>query len=191
MLEKLPRAIGRALKHARPGLEKTLYFDEALHAVPETLVLTSPTFDFEGAIPADFTADGPGLSPPVHWSNLPEEAAALVFVIEDADSPTPQPLTHAIVYDLPPTLTGFAAGALRSANHSGEAYAMGKNSRHTLEYLPPDPPPGHGVHRYVFQLYALDAATGVPDHPSKGDIKEALLDRVISRGLLIGIYERP
>ena len=30
-------------------------------------------------------------------------------------------------------------------------------------YLPPDPPPGHGPHRYAFQVFALDTVPRSPD----------------------------
>ncbi|MEO7338654.1 MAG: YbhB/YbcL family Raf kinase inhibitor-like protein, partial [Caldimonas sp.] len=57
---------------------------------------------------------------------------------------------------------------------------------------PPDPPPGHGVHHYAFQVFALDAsAPPFSDTPGRDEVLEALRDHAIASGCLIGTYERP
>jgi phosphatidylethanolamine-binding protein (PEBP) family uncharacterized protein len=55
--------------------------------------------------------------------------------------------------------------------------------------LPPDPPRGHGEHRYVFQLFALRAGPQV-DGLGRRAFIELILDRAIAVGCLIGTYER-
>lgn len=94
MLEKLPVAVGRALRGVRPGLDELVYDDAGLAGVPECLEVESGAFAPEGAIPRVYTADGEGTSPPLAWRGVPEAARALVLLVEDADSPTPQPLVH-------------------------------------------------------------------------------------------------
>ena len=37
----------------------------------KTLTVTSPAFAANGAIPAEFTCDGEGKTPPLSWSNVP------------------------------------------------------------------------------------------------------------------------
>ena len=78
-------------------------------------------------------------------------------MVEDADAPTPHPLVHAIVVGLEPGDGALAEGALDSADHDGSGLQAGRNSYLQARWLPPDPPPGHGVHRYAFQLFALGA----------------------------------
>jgi phosphatidylethanolamine-binding protein (PEBP) family uncharacterized protein len=39
---------------------------------------------------------------------------------------------------------------------------QGHNSYFTHRYLPPDPPPGHGPHRYAFQIFALSEYLAKP-----------------------------
>ena len=113
MLEKIPGAVGEALSGLKAGCEKT-----ASHAtfadVPARLVLTSPAFAEGAELPARFTADGEGLSPPLAWSNLPAGTAALVVLVEDAGSPTPQPLVHLILWSVPPDVSEIREGALPS-----------------------------------------------------------------------------
>ena len=68
---------------------------------------------------------------------------------------------------------------------------MGRNSFMKSQYLPPDPPPGHGPHRYVFQIYALDRHLELAEGAGKEDVVLGLQDAVMAKGLLVGTYERP
>jgi phosphatidylethanolamine-binding protein (PEBP) family uncharacterized protein len=56
--------------------------------------------------------------------------------------------------------------------------------------LPPDPPPGHGPHRYVFQLFALIAGDDFSETPGRAAVVDALRERAIASGYVIGTYER-
>jgi hypothetical protein len=58
-------------------------------------------------------------------------------------------------------------------------------------YLPPDPPSGHGPHRYVFQIFALDTRLDFEKPPGRGALLEAMRGHVLAKGLHIGLYERP
>ena len=89
MLEKVPAAIGHLLKGVRPGLDKTVYHDARLARVDRAIAVSSPAFADGAALPARFTADGEGVSPPLAWSGVPVGAAAVLIIVEDADSPTP------------------------------------------------------------------------------------------------------
>lgn len=190
MLEKLPHAVGRALKDRRPGLEKTLHETCAKDA-PELITVESSAFLHEAPIPARHTADGEGLSPPLKWTGVTRDTASVMVVVEDADSPTSQPLVHLLAYDEPGRDGEWAEGEVKSPHHEGEGHAVGRSSFHRDGWLPPDPPPGHGVHRYVFQVFALKHASGLDkDHPGKKDVAKALTDNVLAKGVLIGTYER-
>ena len=190
MLENLPHAIGRALKDNRPGLEKTLHAALAADA-PELLTVESSAFLHGEPIPARYTADGEGLSPPLRWTGVTRDTGAVIVVVEDADSPTPQPIIHLIAYDEPGRDGDWAEGAIKSPEHEGEGHAVGRNSFLKEGWLPPDPPPGHGPHRYVFQVFAFRHAPGIDRTPGKADIKRALEGEVVAKGVLIGTYERP
>jgi Raf kinase inhibitor-like YbhB/YbcL family protein len=190
MLEKLPSGLGHALKALRPGPEKLLMNDRAVTGAAAALTVTSPAFAEGAALPSRYTADGEKLSPPLAWSGVPDGTAAVVLVIEDADSPTPHPLVHAIVHDLKPGERQLAEGALPGPAGRGEARAMGRNSFLGAAYLPPDPPPGHGPHRYAFEVFALDARPTFAGPPGRGDLVGALRGHVIAKGGLIGTYER-
>ncbi len=94
-------------------------------SAPATIAVTSPAFRRDEPIPSRHTADGAGLSPPIAWQGLPAGTAAAVLVVEDADSPTPEPLVHAMVLDLPGRDGAMAVGALKSPAGAGEPHRLG------------------------------------------------------------------
>ena len=191
MLEKLPDAVGHALRNQRAGLDKIAFNQVDLRNGMAAIEVRSLAFADHAPIPERYTADGEAVSPPLQWTGVPPAAASLVLIVEDADAPTPQPLVHAIVVDLEPHDGSLAEGALKSPNHDGEGLKTGRNSYLQRSWLPPDPPPGHGQHRYAFQLFALTEGDDFSNTPGRDELLEALRGRALASGCLIGTYERP
>jgi Raf kinase inhibitor-like YbhB/YbcL family protein len=186
MLEKFPKSVGQALSNIRAGADELTITDTELTGVNAVIQVTSTAFGYGETLPARYTADGPAVSPPLEWRGVPSDAETIVIMIEDADSPTRKPLVHAIVWDLPGVDGSLPEGALsqRSADF------LGRNSYLSARYLPPDPPPGHGPHRYVFQVFAVDKPLRFDSPPGRGALLDAIRDHVIAKGILIGTYER-
>lgn len=193
MLEKLPPALGHVLRDRRAGLDKIAFNRSGLRTGQGLLQVGSLAFADHAPIPARYTADGEGVSPPLHWQGVPAGADSLVLIVEDADAPTGEPLVHAIVVGLPPEDGNLQEGALDSPGHEGGAEEVqeGRNSYFRAGWLPPDPPPGHGQHRYVFQLFALGPGEALAGKPGRDEVLEAIQQRAIASGLLTGTYERP
>lgn len=191
MLEKLPDVIGHALHGVRAGLDNIVFNTLGMRQGMASIALTSIAFVDHAPLPARYTADGEGLSPPLQWADLPAGAAALLLIVEDADSPTPNPLVHAIVVGLGAQSGALAEGALPSQDNEGIGLHVGRNSALQSAWLPPDPPPGHGVHRYAFQLFALSQVPVFSDSPGREEVVDALREHAIASGLLIGTCERP
>jgi len=190
MLEKLPESLGQALVNQRAGMESVVYNHLHAHHATARLDVASPAFAFNARLPPKYTADGAGISPPLAWNHVPAEAESIALIVEDADSPTPHPLVHAIVVGLPAEHGSIDEAALSSPDHPGIGFETGRNSFFKQAWLPPDPPPGHGVHRYVFQVFALRAGAPFSHAPGRGEVIEAILDRAVAAGCLIGTYER-
>ena len=194
MLENLPEFVGEALSDVRAGLTHTLYHAVDLRQGMSSLTLQSLAFADHAPIPGKYTADGAGLSPPLHWGGVPAAATEVVLIVEDADSPTPSPLVHAIAHGMPPGESGagaLAEGALGGPPPATPLVPMGRNSLLQADWLPPDPPPGHGVHRYVFQVFALGPGTALPEVPGRDALVSAVQERGLASGCLIGTCERP
>ncbi|MDB5727299.1 MAG: phosphatidylethanolamine-binding protein, partial [Noviherbaspirillum sp.] len=148
MLEKLPDAIGHALRNRRAGLENIAFNLIDLRAGTAAIEVSSLAFNDHAPIPEQYTADGAGTSPPLEWTGIPAGAASLLLIVEDADAPTPHPLVHAIAVDLAPHDGSLPEGALMGAEPDA-VLKLGRNSYLQASWLPPDPPPGHGIHRYA------------------------------------------
>jgi Raf kinase inhibitor-like YbhB/YbcL family protein len=189
MLEKVPAALGRALRPARAGIEKIAFLGTQFAHVPETIRVWSPAFQDGGLLPMHCTADGKGLSPPLQWWSVPRGAQSVVILVEDADSPTSQPLVHAIASGLPGTDGELAQGAMNQ-DGADEHLTLGRNSVLYTGWLPPDPPPGHGAHHYAFQVYALNQTLQLSARPGRGELLVAMHGYVMARGCLVGIYQR-
>jgi hypothetical protein len=190
MLGKLPEAIGHALVNQRAGMEQVVY--NHLHAqrdVPR-LEVTSPAFTFNARLPVRYTADGEGISPPLAWRDCPADTACVAIIVEDADSPTPHPLVHAIAIQAAGQDQSIAEGLLSAPNKSPPELEIGTNSFFRHSWLPPDPPPGHGEHRYVFQVFALREGAPFAKTAGRKEFIDIILDRAIAVGCLIGTYER-
>jgi Raf kinase inhibitor-like YbhB/YbcL family protein len=189
MLEKLPEAVGEMLQGQRAGLEKTVYHRLFTDAAPPQLEVRSSVFGTDQSIPARYTADGAGVSPPLEWRGIPAGTGSVVIVVEDADAPTPQPLVHAIVVNVDPRESSLIEGALDSPHHTGVDLQAGRNSFLSHAWLPPDPPPGHGVHRYVFQVFALRDAS-FSKTPGREEVVRAIECGALAAGYVIGTYDR-
>ena len=189
MLEKIPASIGAALVSVRAGTDGLALYDPALTSVPDTILVTSPVFAHRGALPMRATADGEGLSPPLAWSGVPEGTEQLVLIVEDADSPTPSPLVHAIAFDLPSNRSMLDPGEL-NADADADGVAMGKSSSLRPAYMPPDPPTGHGKHRYYFQMFAIDRRLDLSRSPGRTELLRAIRGHVLATGCIVGTYER-
>lgn len=191
MLEKLPDAVGHALRNRRAGLDKIAFNLIDLRAGTARITVSSLAFHDHGRIPALYTADGTGTSPPLAWTGVPAGAESLILIVEDADAPTPHPLVHAIAAELAPTDGALVEGALDDADQAPERVHIGRNSYLQAGWLPPDPPPGHGTHRYAFQVFALEPGKPLSETPGRDAVLNAIRERGIASGFIIGTYERP
>ncbi len=190
MLEHVPAWLGNALSGLRAGTD-TLAIAQ-LGRDFATFDLSSPAFANGARLPPRFTADGNGVSPPLVWSAPPAGTVRLVLIVEDADAPTPQPLVHAIVWGLDADAGHLVEGAIvADGDGTADRPDVGRNSYLREGWLPPDPPSGHGEHRYAFQLFAIGAGAGDPGvTPGRSAVIEAITGHVLAAGLLIGTYSR-
>ena len=156
--------------------------------------LTSPAFAEGQQIPQKYTGEGADVSPPICWSELPKGTKELVLICDDPDAPTKDPWVHWVIYNIPATATGLPEGIPRLPQLKDPPGALqGRNSwpnGDLIGYRGPMPPPGHGVHRYYFRLYALDMHISAKPGWDKRTILDVIRDRVLGEGLLMGTYVR-
>jgi Raf kinase inhibitor-like YbhB/YbcL family protein len=192
MLEHVPHWLGSLLHNVRAGHAKLVIVQDGIVPVGGAqLTLSSPAFADGARLPERFTADGEGVSPPLTWTGVPAGAVALALLVEDPDAPAPNPLVHAVVWNLPPDSAGLEEGAIAADGRGAfDGSDVGRNSYQQEGWLPPDPPTGHGSHDYVFQLFALSEAAALDVSPGRSAVLEALRGRVLAAGMLSGTYSR-
>jgi Raf kinase inhibitor-like YbhB/YbcL family protein len=143
--------------------------------------LESSAFENAEAIPSRHSCEGEDVSPPLRWTNVPEGTRSLALVVDDPDAPGGV-FTHWIAWGLDP-----AAGELDEGESApGEV----RNDFSTTGYRGPCPPPGHGRHRYVFRLYALNAEFELGAGAAKAELEQAIEGHVLTTAELVGTYER-
>ncbi|MFT3695835.1 MAG: YbhB/YbcL family Raf kinase inhibitor-like protein [Kofleriaceae bacterium] len=160
--------------------------NRGLGSLVESFVLESSTVSKDGAFPVRVTADGEGISPALTWTDLPDRAVTLALIVEDADSPTPIPLVHALVANL----TRQGALGEGDMNQRGDDLVIGRNSFFKQGWLPPDPPRGHGPHRYAFQAFALDKILDLAPRFGRSSLIDAMKGHILGRSMLVATYER-
>jgi Raf kinase inhibitor-like YbhB/YbcL family protein len=192
VLEKIPIELGQALKGQRAGMQNIVYHRLlAIRRVPR-IGVHSPAFGNMERMPTRYCGDAEGISPPLEWYGIPDGTASVAVLVEDGDAPTPQPLVHAIAINLDPDLRILGECALMiSDDDLPTEVDLGLNSMLKRGWLPPDPPPGHGEHRYAFQVFALAHGPLLPSAAGRHEVLEAILGRGLAAGCLIGTYERP
>ncbi len=101
--------------------------------------LRSPAFEDGSTIPRKYTRDGENRSPPLEWSGAPPGTRSFLVVMEDPDAPSGM-FRHWAVYNVPPGDSALPEGA--------PVEALGINDFGRRAYDGPEPPKGHGPHRY-------------------------------------------
>ena len=176
-LDSLKKLAGRALKPIRAG--------ESKNAAPElgasrTVRVRAGLFADGHPIPLEHAGEH-GRAPSISWSSVPPQAIELVLLVEDPDAPMTSPFVHWIVAGIPPQVT-----ALSQMNELVE----GRNGARSIGWTGPKPPPGHGVHHYHFQIFALDAPTGATRGISREELVPRMRGHVLGYGEIVGTFER-
>lgn len=187
--------LGTLLKNKRAG-EANLAWNLPAMTGPEVLGLHSSDFEHESVIPKAHVgkrAGGENRSPALTWSGTPESTTQLLLVVEDIDSPTRTPFVHCVAL-LEPDLVTLPTGAMNAGSPVQGVRVL--RSGMGRGYLGPEPIKGHGLHRYVFQLFALPTAiiSAEGDATLETAKPRAVLATVsgpvLARGRLDGLYIR-
>lgn len=150
--------------------------------MPDDITVTSPLMQEGQPLPKMYTCEGvenedgeeiAGLSPPLSWSGLPENAGSIALVVDEPR----EALVFWVVYDLDPQLV-----ELRQNTVPADA-RQGQNSLGEAEYGAPCPEEGTS-YEYRFTVYALDEVLDLSDGATLETTLEAISERAIARGSL-------
>ena len=146
---------------------------------PDVITVSSPAFRNGQPIPARFTCEGEDVPPPLRASDPPDRTASYAVIMNDPDAPRGT-FTHWLAYDIPAGGSELETAAARTLPND-----FGRQG-----YGGPCPPPGHGPHRYVFRLYALDVPSLGVRGRGRGALEAALKAHTLAEAHLMGRYER-
>lgn len=124
-----------------------------------TFTLTSNGFSDGDTLPDAQVQAKDNLSPHLAWSGAPEGTRSYAVTVFDPDAPTGSGFWHWTVANIPVDVTELPAGAgsLKGALPPGAV--SGRTDFGEPGFGGAAPPPGHGPHRYVFTVFAVDQET--------------------------------
>ena len=116
-----------------------------------TFTLTSADIRDGGVLPdAQVKALG-DTSPQLSWAGAPEGTKSYAVTCYDPDAPTGSGFWHWTVANIPADVTELAAGAALPPGA-----VEGRTDYGPAGFGGAAPPPGHGPHRYIFTVFAVD-----------------------------------
>lgn len=152
--------------------------------------VTSPAFENQGEILKKYTCDGEDIAPALAWSNVPEKTKSFALIVDDPDAPDPanprMTWVHWVVYNIPAGVTSLPEGVKEKGLPKGAL--PGLNDWNRTGYGGPCPPVGK--HRYFYKVYALDLVLPDLKQPSKAALEKAMEGHILSKGELVGLYQR-
>jgi len=141
--------------------------------------LVSSAFDDGDTMPLRFTCKGDNVSPPLSISDIPLDTASLALIMHDPDAPVGD-YVHWLIWNIPPEITEFLEG------EAPDSAIEGTNSFGDVHYDGPCPP--SGTHRYIFELYALDAMLDLEEGATEDDLQAEISNHLLGKATLVGRF---
>lgn len=145
--------------------------------------IRSAAFSDHTFIPGEYSHQAGDISPPLEWSDVPDEAVELVLTCDDPDAPG-EAFVHWLLAAIPPETGSVEPGEPPTGS------VAGRNDFGGPGYGGPHPPPGDEAHRYFFRLRALSEPSGLGSGFTPQDLRDAIEEKVIATGNLVGLYQR-
>jgi phosphatidylethanolamine-binding protein (PEBP) family uncharacterized protein len=146
--------------------------------------LASPAFEAGGKMPAEFTGDGEGVSPPLRWSGAP--AATKFYALSLWHKPKPdgdEIKSYWVITNIPSAVTSL------EKNSKGVG-KDGYNDKRRTGYDPMNSK-GPGPKEYHITLYALSAEPKFnTDRVTRAELLTAIKDITLAETTLSYTYER-
>ncbi|HEY7723256.1 MAG TPA: YbhB/YbcL family Raf kinase inhibitor-like protein [Pedococcus sp.] len=154
--------------------------------------VSSAAFEDGGTLPPAHTLRGGNTSPPLSWSGAPGGTRGYAVTCFDPDAPGAG-FWHWAVFGISPDVTDLPvdAGARGGAGLPEGAFHL-SNDFGRPDYGGAAPPRGHGPHRYVFAVHALDTADlRLPGSADPRDALSAAVPHTLARGVVVALYRTP
>ena len=168
---------------------KALVIQRVQPREPGRLALTSEAIGLDDRIGDAYSAYHDDMSPPLMWTAMPD-ADTYALVVEDPDAPAEGPFLHWVIWNIPGTAIGLPEGLGPHLPDTLKGAVQGRNGAGKVGYMGARPPAGHGVHRYHFQLFALDDHLPADPGMPFDELVNMLKAHTLTTGELVATYER-
>ncbi len=130
-------------------------------------------------LPAEFTGDGDGISPPLEWTGAPASTQGYALIMDHV-VPGGDKKWYWTLYDIP-------ANTSRLPKDSQSIGKMGTGFKGQIGYEPPHSK-GPGAKTYVITLYALSSRLEVSGTPGREELIAAMKGKVLANSSLRVVY---
>ena len=162
------------------------------------LVVKSNSFADGGHLRLDQVAGmigtgGGDRSPHLSWSGVPAETKGIAVTCFDPDAPTMSGFWHWAVWGIPAGVSELAEGAVtldKCGDGFPKAAGMLRNDGGFAGFVGAAPPPGHGDHRYMFVVHALDFDLAPDPDASPALLGFQMFGHTLARGRITGLFGR-
>jgi len=150
---------------------------------------SSPAVE-DGTLPAEYTCDGEGISPPLAIGSPPNRADSFAIVVDRTDGPA-APSAYWLIWDVPIDTREIPAGVPKEPRIQQPFRAtQGLTLGSTVGYLRPCPEPGTTA-EYEFTCYAVLGETlGAPERAKRKEVLSHVADTVVGIGSFTVSYGR-
>lgn len=167
-------------------------------------------------IPKENSCYGENISPPLHWSGVPEGAKSLALIVEEPQDVRTEEAyyniaasfgsVHWVLYNIPTDVTGLPEAVPTTTDVLPDGTIQGVNDvtkPSQVGYSGPCPPPSlvrmsiqpgqtsDPPHEFFFKLYALDAELDLAPGATKDELTAAMEGHILAHGETTGKYQGP
>jgi len=160
-----------------------------------TMTLTSTAFPDGGMIPVKYTQAGDQTSPPLAWSNVPDNVTGFVLIVHDADAAIgngTDDMLHWMVWNIPASARSLPEGVPQGPQLPDGTRQISATGPY---YRGPGALSMGSPHHYVFELFAIEQpitvqAVGASPPETRAAILAAIAGHVRGKAAYTGLFKR-
>lgn len=161
----------------------------------QTMTLSTTAWPDGGQIPAKYTQAGDQVSPPLTWSNPPENTTSFVLLVHDPDAATgngTDDILHWMLWNIPAASRGIPERVPQATQLPDGTRQISVSGPY---YRGPGAPAAGPMHHYIFELFALDTTIDVPavgqsPQLTRAAVLAAMAGHVRGKAVYVGLFKR-
>ena len=167
---------------------------DALPAVPAFTVTSDDFTNMQPLSPAQYSGKmgvpgGRDESPQLSWTGAPQGTKSYAVTVFDPDAPTASGFWHWAAFNIPAGTTSLPGNASAAGELPPGTVEL-RNDAGFPGFVGAAPPAGHGPHRYMVVVHAVDVVSlDVPADATAASLGFALFTHTLARARITGLGE--